>query len=103
MQNYLSSENIEINNQDRKLICQLRTRMNFNIKSHFKIMHLDSICDGCRNHESTTKHTLECPSLLGRNELVTYIPEYEDLFGNDEQEQWYIARLIKDNIERLPS
>ena len=65
-------------------------------------MHLDSRCDGCRTHESTTKHTLECPSLLGGNELVTYIPDYEDLFGQDEQEQVYIARLIKDNLERLP-
>ena len=34
--------------------------------------------------------------------VVTYIPDYRDLFRKDEQEQVCIARLIKDNIERLP-
>ena len=65
-------------------------------------MHVDSICDGSRIYESTTKHSLQCQSLLGGNELVTYIPDYRDLFRKDEQEQVYIARLIKDNIGRLP-
>ena len=102
MLNYLRSEDMEINNQERKLIFQLRTKMHFNIKSHFRNMHVDSICDGCRIHESTTKHTLQGQSFLGGNELVTYIPDYRDLFGKDEQEQVYSARLIKDNIGMLP-
>ena len=102
MQNYLKSENIDITNDERKLIFQYRTRMNFNIKSHFRNMYFDTICDGCRVNESTTRHTLECPSLLGGNEIVTYIPYYEDLFGDDEEEQVYIARLIRNNCERLP-
>ena len=48
MQNYLKSENIDITNDERKLIFQYRTRMNFNIKSHFRNMYFDTICDGCR-------------------------------------------------------
>ena len=101
MQNYLKSEDIDITNNERKLIFQFRTSMNFNIKSHFRHMHSDNICDGCRQYESTTRHTLECQSLLGRNELVTYIPDYEDLFGDDEVEQAYIARLIRSNLDRI--
>ena len=46
----------------------------------------DNIGDGCQVYESTTRHTLECPSLLGRNELVTYVPDYEDLFGDNKEE-----------------
>ena len=69
--------------------------MNFKIKSNFRNMYSDINCDGCRVKESTTRHTLECSSLLGGNELVTYIPCYEDLFGEDEAEQVYIARLIR--------
>ena len=65
-------------------------------------MHEDTFCEGCKQEESTTKHTLECKSLLGRNEIVTYIPTYEDLFGEDEEEQIYIARIILDNLKRLP-
>ena len=65
-------------------------------------MHEDTICEGCKQEESTTKHTLECQSLLGRNEIVTYIPTYEDLFGEDKEEQVYIARINLDNLKRLP-
>ena len=80
---------------------QVRTSMNFYIKSHFRQMHSDNICDGCQLYESTTRHTLKCQSLLGRNELVTYIPDYEDLFGDDEVEQAYIVRLIRSNLDRI--
>ena len=57
---------------------------------------------GCNLEESTTKHTLECSTLLGRNELVTYLPCIDDLYGDDEDEQVYIARILKDNKGRLP-
>ena len=102
MQNYLSSEDIDINNYERKLIFQFRTNMSFSIKSHFRNMHDNVICEGCNVEESTTKHTLHCNSLLGRNEMVTYIPDILDLYGLDEYEQVYIARLLQDNIGRLP-
>jgi hypothetical protein len=102
MQNYLKSDNMDINNNERKLIFQLRTRMSFKIKSHFRNMCEDSICDGCRKEESNTRHILECEKLFGQNELVTYIPLYEDLFGNQEEEQVYIARIIEENLRRLP-
>ena len=65
-------------------------------------MHTTVICGGCKTHESTTKHTLECINLLGGNELVTYIPDIDDLYGDNEDEQVYIARILKDNIRRLP-
>ena len=92
---------LEINSYERKVIFQLRTRMHFKIKNHFRNMHEDSICDGCRKYESTTKHTLECETLLGKNQLFTYIPNYEDLFGNEEEEQVYISRIIEENLRRL--
>ena len=102
IQKYLSSEDIEITNDERKLIFQLRTRMNFKIKTHFRTMHDNVTCEGCHKEDSTTKHTLLCNELLGSNELVIYIPNVEDLYGGDEYEQAYIARLLKDNIRRLP-
>ena len=101
IQNYLQSDNLEINNNERKLIFQLRTRMHYNIKSHFRRMYIDSICDGCRKEESNTKHILECNSLLGKNKIVTYLPNYEDLFSNEEEEQAYISRVIKENLRLI--
>ena len=102
MQEYLTEEWENINNCERKLIFQLRTKMHFKVKSHFRNMHIDTVCDGCRIFQSTTKHTLECKSLIGQNELVTYIPTYEDIYENDVEEQIYIARIFRDNIRRLP-
>ena len=84
IQNYLSSEDIDVSNDERKLILQLRTKINFKVKSHFRRMHIDTICDGCRVAESTTEHSLECQTFSGKNELVTYLPNYTDLYGNDE-------------------
>ena len=78
-----------------------RTQMSFGIKSHFRNMHANTICDGCRLEESTTYHTLICNALLGGNEIVTYIPNIEDLYGNNEDEQVYISILLQDNIRRM--
>ena len=59
------------------------------------------ICEGCNGEESTTKHTLHCNSLLRRNKLVTFIPDISDVFGQDEDEQEYIARVLQKNIGKL--
>ena len=102
MQNYLTEEHEEVNNFERKLLFQLRSKMHLRIKSNFRNMHLDIICDGCRISESTTQHTLECQYLLKQNELVTYIPRYKDLYESNVNEQVYVARLLQHNIGRLP-
>ena len=64
-------------------------------------MHIDTICDGCQREESTTSHTLICNALLGGNEIVTYIPCIEELYGEDKDEQVYITRLLQDNLRRM--
>ena len=94
MQEYLTKEWDDINNFEKKL----RTKMHFKGKSHFMNMHLDTNCNGCRIYESTSKHTLECKSSIGQNELVTYVPTFEDIYENDVHEQIYIARIIRDDI-----
>ena len=102
MQEYLTEEWENIINCERKLIFQLRTKMHFKVKSHFRNMHIDTVCDCCWIFQSTAKHTLECKSRIGQNKLVTYIPTYEDIYENDLEEQIYIARIFRDNIRRLP-
>ena len=47
MQNYLYTEDIDISNEERKLILQLRTKMCFRIKTHFRNMHQSVLCEGC--------------------------------------------------------
>ena len=41
-------------------------------------MHKDTVCDGCKLEESSTKHTLEYKALLGRNktDICQYMMTY---------------------------
>ena len=102
MQNYLKYKEGNVNNFERKLIFQQRTDMCFKMKTHFRHMYLDTICEGCRKEDSTAEHTIECTNPLGNNQIVTYIPDYRDLYKNEVEEQVYIARIFKDNLRRLP-
>ena len=43
------------------------------------------------------RHLLNCQYLLGKSEIISYIPDYNDLFNEDIQEQLYISRVLKDN------
>ena len=65
-------------------------------------MHQNTLCQGCKSQEATTQQLLECSDLIGRNETITYIPRCQDLYGEDEDEQVYLARIIKDNLSRMP-
>ena len=103
MQPYFGTQDIDISNEERTFIFQLRTKLCFKIKTHFSHTYENSICDGCLVEESRTTHILECRSLIGANEIVTYLPEYRDLYGEDEDEIVYISRIVKDNLRRLPS
>ena len=39
--------------------------------------------------------------LLGSNQLVTYIPNYEDIFDDDNpEEQYFIANILMANLKK---
>ena len=58
-------------------------------------------CNSCHLSECNQEHLLECSALIGRNELLTYIPNYIDIFDNENStEQKYIARLMMENLKR---
>ena len=35
--------------------------------------------------------------------MIAYIPDYIDLYGEDEDKQVDIARIIEENLRRLPA
>ena len=73
-----------------------------NIKSNFKNKHEENLlCKICQIENCTQKHLLYCKKLLGLNEYLTYIPEYEDIFDDDNiEEQMYIAKVMMENHTR---
>ena len=48
-----------------------------------------------------SKTLLECSALIGRNELLTYIPNHNDIFDNENYtEQEYIGRFMMEILRR---
>ena len=47
------------------------------------------------------EHLLSCKYLIGKNEIVSYIPDYEDLFLEDIDAQVYTSRIMKENYIRM--
>ena len=50
--------------------------------------------------EENQEHLLNCKTLLGKSEILTYIPSYSELFCDDLEAQVYVARLLQDNYSR---
>ena len=49
--------------------------------------------------ECNQSHLLNCKALIGSNQLVTYIPNCEDIFNDDDtDEQYFIARIMMENL-----
>ena len=102
MVQYLSPNNEDVTIKIASFIALVQTHMIENVKSNFKEKYKPNLtCYSCKQSECNQKHLLECKSQLGSNELVTYIPNYEDIFDNDNlKEQVYIVILMIDNLQR---
>ena len=99
---YLTSNNEEFSLKTASFIAKLQTHMVENIKCNFKEQYKPNLtCNSCLISECNQKHLLECSALIGRNELLTYIPNYNDIFDNENcTEQEYIGRLMMENLRR---
>ena len=99
---YLSSNTEEFSLQTASFIAKAQTHMIETIKCNFKEQYTPNLtCNSCQLSECNQEHLLECSALLGRNELLTYIPNYIDIFDNENStEQEFIARLMLENLRR---
>ena len=71
------------------------------IRGNFKWKHEIFTCISCKeNIPENTEHLLCCPILIGKNEIISYIPEYKELFSDIIEEQVYVSRILKENFLR---
>ena len=73
-----------------------------NVKANFKQEYLPNlICNSCGRNECNQSHLLYCEALIGSNQLITYIPIYEDIFNdNNVEEQYFIANIMIANLKK---
>ena len=99
MQEYLMETSINLTLNERKWIFKCRTN-DLDLKANFQWKHENIWCISCKTDSpETNEHLLECSTLLGANEIVSYIPEYEELFSKDQDEVLYISRVLKENFQ----
>ena len=88
--------------ESAKFVAKIQCHMVETIKSNFKQEYLPNlICNSCGRSECNQSHLLYCEALIGSNQLVTYIPIYEDIFNDDNvEEQYFIANIMMANLKK---
>ena len=71
------------------------------IRGNFKWKHeILTFISYKENIPENTEHLLCCPILIGKNEIISYIPEYKELFSDIIEQQVYVSRILKENFLR---
>ena len=98
MPDYLCPTEEDITIEERKHLFKCRVD-DLNVKGNQRWKHQDISCLSCKKQEDETQcHLLFCKDLIGKNSLVTYIPDYKELYYGDINEQIYVSRLLKENL-----
>ena len=98
---FLSSES-EVPFETAKFIAKIQTHMVETVRLNFQGFYKPNlICQSCKISECSQSHLLSCKMLIGSNEIVSYIPEYKDIFNDkDIEEQCHIANIMKENLKK---
>ena len=102
MSGYLTSEYEDVPLETAKFILKIQSHMVETVKYNFQNYYKPNLlCNLCLLSECNQSHLLNCPKLLGSNQLVTYIPVYEDIFDDSNpEEQCYIANIMIENLKK---
>ena len=85
---FLSSHSENIPVETAKFIAKTQSHMIETIKTNFQVYYKPNlICNACSSSECHQSHLLNCQKLIGSNELVTYLPNYEDIFDERNPEE----------------
>ena len=92
----------EIPIETAKFIAKVQSHMVENVKTNFPGKYEPNfLCQSCKLTECNQSHLLYCSALIGSNELITYIPYYEDIFNDeDPKEQCFIANVMIANLKK---
>ena len=100
MADYLSPSDTDLTIKEKKWIFQCRVD-DIDVKANRKWQNDQTQCLSCNSKsEETQMHILACQALIGNCEIVTYLPNYHELFGNNLDELAYVARVLEDNHSR---
>ena len=69
------------------------------VKANRSRKYNNLFCKSCKipNQSETPEHTIQCEALIKHNTKVTYLPDYNDLFSSEIQEQIYTSIITCEN------
>ena len=92
LQSYLQSSQSNFSIKEKQFTFTARSRM-LDVKSNFKVGLKTTQCRRCEDSEETQEHLLHCPTLRD-GAVVTDVPQYDDLLGEETQKIINISRII---------
>ena len=97
---YLGPDNEDMTIEEKKWMFRCRVK-DIDVKGNHRWKHQNISCFSCKkNIVKTQSHLSLCEYLIGKNENLTYIPEYDELYSGELEGQIYLARIFKENFEK---
>ena len=100
MAQYLKPNGENLSVQERQFLFQCRVN-DIDARANRTWKYRETFCVACKDKsiEETGIHILQCNELVSRNDEISYIPEYNDLYSSDIQEQIYTSRMMYRNMQ----
>ena len=87
-------------NKKETVLFQCRVS-DIDVKANRTWKYFETHCVSCKNIaiKETGLHILECKVLSDKNNQISYIPDYNDLFSKDIMEQIYTSRMMNEHMQ----
>ena len=102
LQNYLKPNKLNIKKEHSQLIFKLRCQVT-DIKENMKNLYDEHVCGACGQESENQKHVLQCNIIQQHNNecIQTNDIEYEEILGDNAENQLNIAKIFKENMKIL--
>ena len=96
----MKATNLELSIRERQFLFQCRVS-DIDLRANRSWKYAETHCIACKDKNilETGYHILECKVLCEQSQDISYIPDYNNLFRNDIEEQVYVSRIIYSNME----
>ena len=100
MQGYLKPINLELSVKERQYLFQCRVN-DIDIRSNRTWKYKELFCMTCKDSYimETGRHILVCKLLIEKNYKITYLPEHNDLYSEDIQDQIYTSNMTLEHMK----
>ena len=97
LQSYLQSSQSDLSIREKQFTFAARSRM-LDVRSNFKVGLTTTQCRRCEDSEETQEHLLHCPTLRDGG-VVTEVPQYDDLLGEETKKIVNISRILSTKFD----